>query len=63
LILLTINFELKESRRKSTESADMLGFRDIAFMNSTPEFSFKHPFLTDTDLASMAGENNILKKI
>jgi len=32
----------------------MLGVKDIAF---------KHFFLADTDLASMAGENNISKKI
>jgi len=39
----------------------MLGFKDIAFINSTLVFSFKHIFLTDTDLASMAGEINTRK--
>ena len=58
-----LTFELKESRRKSTESADMLGVRDIAFINSTLVFSFKHLFLIETDLVSMAGEIDISKKI
>jgi len=49
--------------RKSKESADMLGFKDIAFINGTLVFSFKHLFLTDTDPASMAGQINISKKI
>jgi len=44
-----------------SESAGMLGFKDIAFINSTLVFSFKHIFLTDTDLASMAGEINTRK--
>jgi len=51
-------FELKNSRRESTES-DMLGFEDIDFINSTLVFSFKHLFWTDTDLASMAGDQFI----
>jgi len=41
----------------------LLVIKDIAFINSTPVFSFKHLFLTDTELASMAGEINISKKI
>jgi len=41
----------------------MLGFEDIAFINCTLVFTFKHLFLTDTDLASMAGEIIISKKI
>ena len=57
-----LTFELKESRRKSTESADMLGVKDIAFINSTLVFSFKHLFLTDTDLASMAGRDQYIKE-
>jgi len=41
----------------------MLIVKDIALMNSTVVFSFKHLFLTETDLASMTGEFNISKKI
>jgi len=40
----------------------MLYFKDIAFIISIV-FSFKHLFMTDTDLASMAGEINISKKL
>jgi len=36
---------------------------DIAFINGTLVFSFKHLFLTGTDLASRAREINISKKI
>ncbi len=43
-ILLT--FELNKSRR-STESAEMLGVKDIAFINSALVFSLMHFFLTD----------------
>jgi len=49
-----LTFELQESKRKSP---DMLEVKDIAFINSTPVFSFKHIF--KTDLASMAGEINM----
>jgi len=45
----------KNSRRKSTDSAYMLGIEDIAFINRTLVFSIEHLFLTETDLASMAG--------
>ncbi len=56
-------FELKESRRRSTESAEMLGVKDIAFINSALVFSLMHLFLTETDLDSVVTEINISKKI
>ncbi len=56
-------FELKESRRRSTESAEMLGVKDIAFINSILVFSLMHLFLTETDLDSVVAEINISKKI
>ncbi len=51
-ILLT--FELNKSTRRSTESAEMLGVKYIAFINL---------FLTETDLQSVVTEINISKKI
>jgi len=39
-----LTFDLKESMRKSKESEDILGVKDIAFINSTIVFSFKHLF-------------------
>ncbi len=58
-----LTFELMESRRRSTESAEMLGIEDIAFINSTLVFSLMHLFLTETDLDSVVTEINISKKI
>ncbi len=58
-----LNFWVNESRRRSTESAEMLGFKDIAFINSALVFSLMHLFLTETDLDSVFTEINISKKI
>ncbi len=58
-----LNFELNESRRRSTESAEMLGVKDIAFINSAVLFSSMYLFLTETDLDSVVIEINISKKI
>ncbi len=38
-------FELNESRRRSTESAEILGVKDIAFINNALVFSLMHLFL------------------
>ncbi len=56
-------FELNESRRRSIESAEILGVKDIAFINSALVFSLMHLFLTETDLDSVVTEINISKKI
>ncbi len=45
------------------KSAEMLGVKDIAFINSTLVFSLMHLFLTETDLDSVVTEINISKKI
>ncbi len=58
-----LTFELNESRRRSTESAEMLGVKDIAFINSTLVFSLMHLFLIETDLDSVVTEISISKKI
>ncbi len=58
-----LTFELKESRRRSTESAEMLGVEDIASIISTLVFPLMHLFLTVTDLDSVVTEINISKKI
>ncbi len=57
-----LTFELKESRR-STESAEMLGAKDIAFVNSTLVFSLMHLFLKETIVDSVVAEINISNKI
>ncbi len=44
-------------------SAEMLGVKDIAFVNCTLVFSLMHLFLTETDLDSVVKEINISKKI
>ncbi len=58
-----LNFELNESRRRSTESAEMLWVKDIAFINTAVVFSSMYLFLTETDLDSVVIEINIPKKI
>ncbi len=58
-----LTFELNESWRRSTESAEMIGVKDIAFINSALVFSLMHLFLTETDLDSVVTEINISKKI
>ncbi len=51
-----------ESRmRRSIESTEMRGVKDIAFINSALVFSLMHLFLTDLD--SVVTEINISKKI
>ncbi len=60
---ILFTFELNKSRRRSTESAEMLGVKDIAFINSALVFSLMHFFLTETDLQSVVTEINISKKI
>ncbi len=57
-----LTFELKESRRRSTESAEMLGVKDIASINSTLVFSLMHLFLTETDLDSVVVAEIIISK-
>ncbi len=57
-------FKLNESRRRSTESAERLGVKDISFINSAlVNFSLMHLYLTETDLDSVVTEINISKKI
>ncbi len=58
-----LTFELNESRRRSTVSAEKLGVKDIAFIISALVFSLMHLFLTETDLDSVETEINISKKI
>ncbi len=55
-------FELNESRRRSSESAEMLGVKDIAFINSALVFSLMHLFLTETALDSVVIEINIPRR-
>ncbi len=43
-------------------SAEMLGVKDIAFINSTLVLSLMHLFLTETDLDSVVTEINISKE-
>ncbi len=43
-------------------SAEILGVKDIAFINNTLVFSLMHLFLTETDLDSVVTEINISKK-
>ncbi len=62
-VITFLTFELNESRRRSTESAEMRGVKDTAFINSTLVFSLMHLFLTETDLDSVVAEINISKKI
>ncbi len=57
-----LTFELKESKR-STESAEMLGAKDIPFVNSTLVFALMHLFLTETIVDSVVAEINISNKI
>jgi len=59
----SITFELNESRRRSTESAEMHSVKDIAFINSALVFSLMHLFLTEKDLDLVVTEVNISKKI
>ncbi len=44
-------------------SAEMLGVKDIAFINSALVLSLMHLFLTETDLDSVVTEINISKEI
>ncbi len=41
------------------QSAEMLGVKDIAFINSTLVFSLMHLFLTETDLDSVVTDQYI----
>ncbi len=54
-------FELNESR-SSTESSEMLGVKDKAFIKSALVFLLMHLFLTETDLDSVVREINVSKK-
>ncbi len=58
-----LTFELNESWRRSTESAEILCVKDIAFINSTIVCSLMHLYMTETDLDSVVTEINILNKI
>ncbi len=58
-----LTFELNESWRISTESAEILCVKDIAFINSTIVCSLMHLYMTETDLDSVVTEINILNKI